>query len=291
MSIETIFGISFENFPVCGARYKTRPGLTYHYSHSHRDGASDENSRDSVPPVANGPPPLIGGGGLMIGSGAIGSNSNNNNNVLMSNITGSASGNSNSSSSVSGGGIILGAGSPMSIMPSSQQQPQQHIPPQIAQPPPGGSLGLPPISNMMAAAAAAAAAGAAAAGVNNTNMAAGFVSPSNSNSLTGAGGIGGLSLLGGPNTIMAGGGIVGGQTGGAVPPELVPQGPQHGVAIQGNVYQDSYVTFLNHPAGTALFFFTFIYTLCLSCACMLNDLFIYLFSIIIILCNEYVLLY
>lgn len=25
-------------FTVCGARYKTRPGLTYHYTHSHKDG-------------------------------------------------------------------------------------------------------------------------------------------------------------------------------------------------------------------------------------------------------------
>ncbi|KAF7274084.1 double PHD fingers d4 isoform X1 [Rhynchophorus ferrugineus] len=33
---------------LCGARYKTRPGLTYHYAHSHKDGASDENSRDSA---------------------------------------------------------------------------------------------------------------------------------------------------------------------------------------------------------------------------------------------------
>ncbi|XP_030766266.1 zinc finger protein ubi-d4 B isoform X1 [Sitophilus oryzae] len=44
---------------LCGARYKTRPGLTYHYAHSHKDGASDENSRDSataspiVPPNPN----------------------------------------------------------------------------------------------------------------------------------------------------------------------------------------------------------------------------------------------
>jgi len=25
------------NVSVCGARYKTRPGLTYHYSHSHKE--------------------------------------------------------------------------------------------------------------------------------------------------------------------------------------------------------------------------------------------------------------
>lgn len=32
---------------MCSARYKTRPGLTYHYTHSHREPNSDENSRDS----------------------------------------------------------------------------------------------------------------------------------------------------------------------------------------------------------------------------------------------------
>ncbi|XP_050301368.1 zinc finger protein ubi-d4 B-like isoform X2 [Anthonomus grandis grandis] len=35
---------------ICGARYKTRPGLTYHYRHSHIEGATDENSRDSAAP-------------------------------------------------------------------------------------------------------------------------------------------------------------------------------------------------------------------------------------------------
>ncbi|KYB28897.1 hypothetical protein TcasGA2_TC032347 [Tribolium castaneum] len=59
---------------LCGARYKTRPGLTYHYSHSHKEGASDENSRDSNAPTPSsqlgaalmqGPlglnPPMMGG--------------------------------------------------------------------------------------------------------------------------------------------------------------------------------------------------------------------------------------
>ncbi|XP_056633088.1 zinc finger protein ubi-d4-like [Diorhabda sublineata] len=41
---------------LCGARYKTRPGLTYHYGHSHKEGASDENSRDSTAPT----PPTSG---------------------------------------------------------------------------------------------------------------------------------------------------------------------------------------------------------------------------------------
>ncbi|XP_023027408.1 zinc finger protein ubi-d4 isoform X1 [Leptinotarsa decemlineata] len=54
-------GLSFEPTPgdpdkpfaceLCGARYKTRPGLTYHYRHSHKEGASDENSGDSNAPT------------------------------------------------------------------------------------------------------------------------------------------------------------------------------------------------------------------------------------------------
>lgn len=43
---------------MCGARYKTRPGLTYHYNHSHKEGVSDENSRDSNAPT---PSTQIGG--------------------------------------------------------------------------------------------------------------------------------------------------------------------------------------------------------------------------------------
>lgn len=44
------FLFCFSKISVCGARYKTRPGLTYHYNHSHKEGASDENSRDSNAP-------------------------------------------------------------------------------------------------------------------------------------------------------------------------------------------------------------------------------------------------
>ena len=32
---------------VCGARYKTRPGLTYHYTHSHKD-KEDEDEDDMM---------------------------------------------------------------------------------------------------------------------------------------------------------------------------------------------------------------------------------------------------
>ncbi|KAF2898828.1 hypothetical protein ILUMI_07346 [Ignelater luminosus] len=84
---------------LCGARYKTRPGLTYHYGHSHKEGASDENSRDSNAPmpsasvglttVAGAPPvPSIGlpasisgptsVGGLVTGGPAVGEGTSNN---------------------------------------------------------------------------------------------------------------------------------------------------------------------------------------------------------------------
>lgn len=55
---------------VCGAKYKTRPGLTYHFTHTHKEpaggsggaGASDGDSRDSRPgahtPPAHQVPPL-----------------------------------------------------------------------------------------------------------------------------------------------------------------------------------------------------------------------------------------
>jgi len=33
---------------VCGARYKTRPGLTYHYTHSHKE-KEDEEDEEMVP--------------------------------------------------------------------------------------------------------------------------------------------------------------------------------------------------------------------------------------------------
>lgn len=63
---------------MCGARYKTRPGLTYHYAHSHKEGASDENSRDSNAPATgpsqppgSGPPMPSAFPGLQMGGGIV----------------------------------------------------------------------------------------------------------------------------------------------------------------------------------------------------------------------------
>lgn len=43
----------FHHRPACGARYKTRPGLTYHYTHSHKNllegGGEDEDSGPATP--------------------------------------------------------------------------------------------------------------------------------------------------------------------------------------------------------------------------------------------------
>ena len=47
-------------FTACGARYKTRPGLTYHYTHSHKNlldsggGGDDEDSGPATPTAASG---------------------------------------------------------------------------------------------------------------------------------------------------------------------------------------------------------------------------------------------
>lgn len=48
-------------FAVCGAKYKTRPGLVYHYGHIHKENASDGDSRDSSgkpPPAATANSPV-----------------------------------------------------------------------------------------------------------------------------------------------------------------------------------------------------------------------------------------
>lgn len=45
----------FHQRPACGARYKTRPGLTYHYTHSHKnllDGAGDDEDSGPATPTA-----------------------------------------------------------------------------------------------------------------------------------------------------------------------------------------------------------------------------------------------
>ncbi|CAA9994390.1 unnamed protein product [Nesidiocoris tenuis] len=66
-------------FTVCGARYKTRPGLTYHYTHSHKDGGSGGGGRGGgggsggLPPPSSTTPPSSsscssssGGGSIMM---------------------------------------------------------------------------------------------------------------------------------------------------------------------------------------------------------------------------------
>ncbi|XP_008485868.1 zinc finger protein ubi-d4 B-like [Diaphorina citri] len=45
---------------LCGARYKTRPGLTYHYTHSHKEGTC----ADVVPPRRGGDRAGSGGNSL-----------------------------------------------------------------------------------------------------------------------------------------------------------------------------------------------------------------------------------
>lgn len=42
---------------VCGARYKTRPGLTYHYTHSHKEGRPSAVSGGDEEASQDGPPP------------------------------------------------------------------------------------------------------------------------------------------------------------------------------------------------------------------------------------------
>lgn len=59
----------FWKISVCGARYKTRPGLTYHYGHSHKEGASDENSRESIAPTTSSASPQLVGGGVGVNTG------------------------------------------------------------------------------------------------------------------------------------------------------------------------------------------------------------------------------
>lgn len=158
------YSVSFEKFAVCGARYKTRPGLTYHYGHSHRDGASDENSRESVPSSSTGTSGAVGAGA----GGAAG--------AMMGGVT--FGGHSLVAGGMGGGGIMTG-------------------------------------------------------GQSGAGSAAPF-GPGAAPDLTAA---------------------------------AQQPGGQHGQQIPP-VYQDSYVTFLNHPAGTAFIFFTlFIYYFYFFCVC------------------------
>lgn len=39
------------SFAVCGKRYKNRPGLSYHYAHSHLAEEEGEDKEDSQPPT------------------------------------------------------------------------------------------------------------------------------------------------------------------------------------------------------------------------------------------------
>ncbi|XP_017781243.1 PREDICTED: zinc finger protein ubi-d4 B-like [Nicrophorus vespilloides] len=141
---------------LCGARYKTRPGLTYHYGHSHKEGASDENSREAAPPQivppSAAPIPPMG-----------------------------------SAAAMGGGGLPPLVGGP---------------------PPPHMGIGMP--------------------------IGGGGVPPLHPN-------LGGPAM---PPPPLLGGGLLpppSGNLGDALPaPGAAP----------GNVYQDSYVSFLNHPAGT-----------------------------------------
>ncbi|GJQ77849.1 hypothetical protein Trydic_g16104 [Trypoxylus dichotomus] len=92
---------------LCGARYKTRPGLTYHYGHSHKEGASDENSRESNAPTTSASPQLGGGVGVSGGGPPM---------LAMGVAAGS---------SLSGGGIIQTnlMGEPMPPVPPPGQGP------------------------------------------------------------------------------------------------------------------------------------------------------------------------
>ena len=52
---------------MCGARYKTRPGLSYHYNHSHKEkaggaAASSDPSGGNAPPISVPPITSVSGG-------------------------------------------------------------------------------------------------------------------------------------------------------------------------------------------------------------------------------------
>lgn len=54
---------------VCGARYKTRPGLTYHFTHSHKNKENDEDDSSSASAGAGTAGGPAGGAGSAMGQG------------------------------------------------------------------------------------------------------------------------------------------------------------------------------------------------------------------------------
>jgi len=42
LKVEMCYNCELHILTVCGARYKTRPGLTYHYTHSHKEKEDEE---------------------------------------------------------------------------------------------------------------------------------------------------------------------------------------------------------------------------------------------------------
>lgn len=57
---------------VCGARYKTRPGLTYHFTHSHKNKENDEDDSSSASAGAGAPGGPAGGAGSAVNQGSSG---------------------------------------------------------------------------------------------------------------------------------------------------------------------------------------------------------------------------
>lgn len=68
--------------PVCGKRYKNRPGLSYHYAHSHLAEEEGDDKEDSQPPTPvsqrseeqkceSAPPQWVASPGGAIGVGGI----------------------------------------------------------------------------------------------------------------------------------------------------------------------------------------------------------------------------
>ncbi|CAH1132657.1 unnamed protein product [Ceutorhynchus assimilis] len=129
---------------LCGARYKTRPGLTYHYGHSHREGASDENSRDSAAasPMNAGATNSPGGGGSASpypGGPPTGPNGGPSTVPLGGQVEGAAP-----PQTQAGGGIGPNQGQVFHDSPPGRRGPgrQPAMPPQL--PPAGGPLPMPP---------------------------------------------------------------------------------------------------------------------------------------------------